>query len=113
MKRWNLRVTAFVGVSVAVLAVVAWAGEDKYALKVPGGLAFSEFRGYESWQMISTSRNEKVLAVTVGNPVMIEAYKAGFPGNGKPVPDGAKMAKVHWTQKKNEFFPDASVPDAL
>lgn len=44
---------------------------------------------------------------------MIDAYQAGFPGNGKPVPDGAKMAKVHWTPKPNEFFPNATVPGEL
>ena len=69
-------------------------GQSKYAVKVPGGLAFSEFRGYESWQTISISRNERVIAVILGNPEMIEAYQAGIPANGKPVPDGAKMAKV-------------------
>ncbi|HLK64315.1 MAG TPA: cytochrome P460 family protein [Bryobacteraceae bacterium] len=89
------------------------AAQDKYAVKVPGGLAFSEFRGYESWQAISISRSEKVMAMTVGNPAMIEAYKAGFPGNGKPTPDGAKMAKIHWAPTANEFFPDATVPGAL
>jgi Cytochrome P460 len=84
-------------------------GQSKYAVKVPGGLAFSEFRGYESWQTISISRNERVIAVILGNPEMIEAYQAGIPANGKPVPDGAKMAKVHWTPKQNQFFPDATV----
>jgi hypothetical protein len=59
------------------------------------------------------SRNERVVAVILGNPVMIDAYRAGIPGNGKPVPDGARMAKVHWTPKKNEFFPDSTVPGAL
>jgi hypothetical protein len=34
-------------------------------------------------------------AVILGNPTMIEAYKAGIPVNGKPFPDGAKMAKIH------------------
>ena len=82
-------------------------------MKVPGGLAFSEFRGYEAWQAISISRNEKVVAVILGNPAMIDAYRAGIPGNGKPVPDGAKMAKIHWTPKQNEFFPDATVPGKL
>ena len=33
--------------------------QDKYTVKVPGGLAFSEFRGYEAWQAISISRNER------------------------------------------------------
>src|SRR5262249_59914538 len=45
--------------------------------------------------------------------VMIDAYRAGFPGNGKPVPDGAKMAKIHWAPKPNEFFKEASVPGRL
>lgn len=83
---------------------------DKYTVKVPGGLAFSEFRGYESWQVISVSHNAKAIAVIVGNPTMIKAYEAGIPANGKPVPDGARMAKVHWVPKQNQFFPDATVP---
>src|SRR5262245_2089468 len=87
--------------------------QDKYTLKVPGGLAFSEFKGYEAWPLISMSRNAKVVAVTVGNPVMIDAYRAGIPVNGKPVPDGAKMAKLHWAPKQNEFFPEATVPGTL
>ncbi len=36
---------------------------------------------------------------------MINAYKAGIPGNGKPFPDGARMAKIHWNPKKNEIAP--------
>src|SRR3984885_11345971 len=97
----------------AVLAGLVVAAQDKYTVKVPGGLAFSEFRGYEAWQTISVSRNEKVVAVILGNPVMINPHKAGIPGSGKPVPDGAKMAKIHWTPKPNEFFPEARVPDRL
>ena len=86
--------------------------QDKYSLKVPGGLAFSEFRGYESWQVIAISRNDKLVSVILGNPAMIEAYEAGIPGNGKPFPDGAKMAKIHWLPKKNEYFPETTVPGA-
>ena len=100
-------------VSFALLAGLLVAANGRYTAKVPGGLAFSEFRGYEAWQTISVSRHEKVLAVILGNPTMITAYQAGFPGNGKLVPDGAKMAKVHWTAKQNEFFPDATVPGEL
>jgi hypothetical protein len=84
------------------------AGQSKYTVKVPGGLAFSEFEGYEAWQTISISRNDRVVAAILGNPVMIDAYRAGIPGNGKPVPDGAKMAKVHWKPKQNQFFQDAT-----
>src|SRR3954465_5106389 len=97
----------------AALGAFASSAQDKYTVQVPGGLAFSEFRGYESWEAVSISRNEKVVAVIVANPVMIDAYRAGFPGNGKPVPDGAKMAKIHWIPKANEFFPDATVPGEL
>lgn len=89
------------------------AAQDKYSVKVPGGLAFSEFRGYESWQTISVSRNEMAIAVILGNPAMIQAYQAGIPGNGKSFPDGAKMAKIHWSPKPNRFFPSATVPDKL
>ena len=95
------------------LAISAQDKQDKYSVKVPGGLAFSEFKGYESWQTISLSRNAKLVAVIVGNPAMIAAYQAGIPANGKPVPDGAKMAKVHWAPKQNAFFPDATVPGEL
>ena len=81
--------------------------QDKYALKVPGGLAFSEFRGYESWPVIAISHNGGTLAAILGNTVMMDAYKAGFPGNGKPFPDGAKMVKVHWIAKVNPGEPGA------
>lgn len=104
------------GTMMVVLAVVGGvtaATQDKYTVKVPGGLAFSEFRGYESWQAISMSRSERAVAVILGNPTMIEAYKAGIPENGKPVPNGAKMAKMHWAPKPNDFFPDATVPGTL
>src|SRR5664279_5259584 len=113
MKQKRIRVIALVGVCLSVLAALALPAQDKYTLKVPGGFAFSEFRGYDAWQAISISRNEKAVAVILGNSVMIDAYRAGIPGNGKPVPDGAKMAKVHWTPKPNAFFPDATVPGKL
>ena len=37
----------------SIIAGVALAAQDRYAVQVPGGLAFSEFRGYEDWQVIS------------------------------------------------------------
>jgi Cytochrome P460 len=107
---WTIGITT---VWVCVLGGLATFAQDKYAVKVPGGLAFSEFTGYESWQSISVSHSDKVVAVILGNPAMIDAYRAGIPGNGKPVPDGAKMAKIHWIPKPNEFFPDATVPGNL
>jgi len=100
-------------VAIGVLVGVVLASQDKYTLKVPGGLAFSEFRGYEDWQAIGISQSDKSIAVILGNPTMINAYRAGIPANGKAVPDGAKMAKIHWAPKQNEFFPGATVPRSL
>jgi hypothetical protein len=99
-----------VAVVLAILGSLGLAQQDKYTLTVPGGLAFSEFRGFEAWQVVSASLDGDLLAVILANPVMIEAYEAGVPGNGKPFPDGAKMAKVHWNPKKMETFPAATVP---
>jgi len=83
----------------------AISAQDKYTVEVPGGVAFSEFRGYEDWAVIAMSENGGNFAVILGNPTMIDAFKAGVPGNGKPFPDGAKMAKIHWHPKKQEAYP--------
>ena len=96
---------AIVAVALTVLGGAAMSAQDKYTVQVPNGLAFSEFRGYESWQVISISENGGVVAAILGNPAMIQAYQAGIPGNGKPFPDGAKMAKIHWKPKKQETYP--------
>lgn len=93
-------------------AALALSTHDKYEVKVPNGLAFSEFKGYESWQLISVSENGGLQAAILGNPTMIEAFRSGVPGNGKPFPDGSKMAKVHWSTKKLDTFPAATVPAA-
>ena len=97
----------------AVWAATAISAQDKYEAKVPNGLAFAEFRGYESWQIVSVSQDGDLLAAILANPVMIDAYRAGMPGNGKPFPDGSKMAKIHWNPKKLETFPVATVPGSL
>jgi hypothetical protein len=88
----------------------AVSAQDKYTLKVPNGLAFSEFRGYEAWQLVSISQDGSLIAAILANPVMIQAWQTGVPGNGKPFPDGSKMAKIHWSPKKMETFPAATVP---
>jgi hypothetical protein len=87
------------GLVLAVLGGMAFAQQDKFTLQVPNGLAFSEFRGYEAWQVVSISHDGPLLAAILANPVMIDAYLAGIPENGKPFPDGAKLAKIHWNRK--------------
>ena len=113
MKKTQITAIAFAAVVLTVLGGIALAQQDKYTLRVPGGLAFSEFKGYEGWQVVATSQNARLVAVILANPEMIEAYMAGIPGNGKPFPDGAKMAKIHWTPKMNQHFPDTTVPGPL
>jgi hypothetical protein len=100
--------TAITGL-LAVMSAWAISTQDKDTLKVPNGLAFSEFKGYEAWQVISISQDGNLVAI-LANPVMIKAYLAGVPANGKPFPDGAKMAKIHWNPKKLETFAAATVP---
>ena len=111
MKKSTL-ISLSISVSIAILATgVAISAQDKYTLQVPNGLAFSEFRGYEDWPVIAISENGGKIAVIVGNPAMIDAYKEGVPGNGKPFPDGAIMAKIHWNPKKQEAYPgEPTVP---
>lgn len=108
----SMRVVSTVtcGLVLCILGGIALAEQDKYSLKVPGGLAFAEFKGYEGWQIVSTSQNDKLVAAILANPEMIDAFRAGIPDNGKPFPDGVKMAKIHWAPAKNEYFPDTTVP---
>jgi hypothetical protein len=79
--------------------------DPKFGLKIPNGLSFAEFQGYETWETINVSHNGDLLAVILGNPTMIAAYKAGIPGNGQPFPDGAKMAKIHYNIAKADSEP--------
>src|SRR5271165_3915506 len=114
MKRANIAAKVAILALPAALGGLALAAQDRYSLQVPGGLAFSEFRGYENWQLIAVAHNGNMLDVVLGNPAMIEAYKSGVPGNGKPFPDGARMAKIHWMAKKAEDQPNEPVvPGAL
>src|SRR6202140_204071 len=113
------RVSGFtiVATAAAVLAVLiatAVYAQDKYSLKSPSGIAFSDFRGYEDWSVVSSARTDEVLKVIVANPTMIKAYKAGVPGNGQPFPEGSMIAKLQWKPKKSTEAPFVvDVPDVF
>jgi len=113
------RITGFtlVATAVAVLAVLVAAvvyAQDKYSLKSPSGIAFSDFKGYEDWSVVSSARTDEVLKVIVGNPTIINAYKAGIPGNGQPFPEGSKLVKLQWKPKKSTEAPFVvDVPDVF
>ena len=88
--------------------------QDKYTLKTPDGVAFSDFRGYEDWSVVSSARTDEVLKVIVANPAMIAAFKAGIPVNGQAFPDGAMIAKLQWKPKKSTEAPFVvDVPDVF
>ena len=113
------RIVSFTLVATAVAALVVLIGtavyaQDKYSLKSPSGIAFSDFRGYEDWAHVSSARTDEVLKVIVANPAMIAAYQAGVPGNGQPFPDGAMIVKLQWKQKKSTEAPFVvDVPDVF
>src|ERR1700689_487220 len=114
MKRKGIGMIVFVGACLSVLGALVIAAQDKYTLRVPDGLAFSDFRGYENWQVVARSQTKDLLKVMVANPTMIDAYRAGVPGNGKPFPDGSKIAKIEWKPKKNTESPFfVRIPDTL
>lgn len=107
------RMCVFAGLA-ALLLTVEVAGADRFTVVAANGIAFSEFRGYDSWQDVAVSRTDDGIKAILGNPVMIKAYKEGIPGNGKPVPDGSRLAKIEWTAKKNPESPySVLVPDTL
>ena len=81
-------------------------------MKSPNGIAFSEFKGYDTWQVIAsampddaggcgTSPAPGCIKAILGNPVMIKAYREGIPANGNAVPDGAAMAKIEWQKNRD------------
>jgi len=106
-------VATVLAVLAAVVAAAVYA-QDKYSLKSPGGIAFSDFRGYEDWSLVSSARTDEILKVIVANPIMINAFKAGVPGNGQPFPEGSRIVKLQWKPKKStEASFAVDVPDTF
>jgi hypothetical protein len=91
MKGKTTWVTLFLGLVLSVLVALAMAAQDRYTLKVPNGLAFSDFRGYEDWQVVAPSQTDaaNVMRVILANPAMTKAYREGIPANGKRARHGA------------------------
>ena len=116
MKRQHI--AALVIASASILVVGTLAAQDKYTLKSPSGISFSEFKGYEAWQAVAVSQPDDAggcgtspapgcIKVIVGNPAMVKAYGNGIPANGNVVPDGAALAKIEWQKAR---YPGAPYP---
>jgi len=114
MNSKSMSIAATMVFMLAVVSGVAISAQDKYTVKLPNGLVFSDWRGYEDWQLISSSKTDDRMKVILGNPTIIAAFKSGIPGNGKPFPEGSKIAKVQWKPKKSTEAPfSVDVPDTL
>ena len=112
-RKRTLTFALFTAVLAILVATVLYA-QDKYTLTSPSGIALADFKGYEDWSVVSSARTDEVLKVIVANPTMIEAYKSGIPGNGKPFPDGSKIVKLQWKPKKSTEAPFVvDVPDTF
>jgi hypothetical protein len=115
-KSKNVAAIVMIVASLAVFVSLAVAAQDRYTVKVPNGLSFSEFRGYEDWQVVAPTYTDaqNVMRVILANPVMMKAYREGIPANGKPFPDGSKIAKIEWQPKKITGAPfSAKTPDTV
>jgi len=114
MKRRSKLTIATATSVLAILGAAAIYAQDKYSLKSPSGIAFSDFRGYEDWAVVSSARTDEVLKVIVANPSMINAYKAGVPSNGHAFPEGSKIVKLQWKPKRSTEAPFVvDVPDTF
>jgi Cytochrome P460 len=116
MNRKTKLTIAFATIGLGAIALYAQdqSAQDKYALKSPAGVAFSDFRGYEDWAVASSAKQDDILKVIVANPTMVQAYKAGVPANGQLFPEGSRIVKLQWKAKKSteaQFAVD--VPDVF
>jgi hypothetical protein len=93
---------------------LAWAAQDRSTLKVPQGLSFSEFAGYENWAPVAVSQVPDGLKVISANPVMMAAYRQGLPAKGKLFPEGSRVVKIEWAPVADKVSPyPVNVPGAL
>jgi Cytochrome P460 len=123
MKRRYIASMMVISASIFVVGITP-AAQDRFTLKSPNGIAFSEFKGYDKWQMIASSQPDDAsgcgtapdpgcIKAILGNPVMIGAYRDGIPANGKSVPDGAKIAIIEWQKNRPAQAYGVTVPGTL
>jgi Cytochrome P460 len=114
MKRNNVGIGVLAALGVCLVATAVFAAQDRFTLKSPNGIAFSEFRGYETWESVAPSQTNDGIKVIVANPVMIQAYKKGIPNNGDAFPEGSMVAKIEWSKVSNPESPyPVNVPGVI
>jgi hypothetical protein len=115
MTRQHGTILMVLAASVLTVGAVLAQSQDRYTLTAANGIAFSQFRGYDAWQLVATSQPDGTdgcgtskigcMKAIVGNPTMIQAYRDGIPANGKTVPDGAVLAKIEWLKGRDDASP--------
>ena len=114
MKHKSILITVSIAVSPAIISAIALSDtQDKYSVKVPNGLGFSDFKGYESWQLIAVSHSGDKLDAVLGDPSTVDAYKAGIPDNGKPFPDGTSSQSSALCTLPGRSFASTQSPSPL
>jgi hypothetical protein len=110
----SARLAALIVVAGLLLAGVALRGQDEKGLRAPNGIAFSEFKGYEKWQVVAVSRTDHGIKAILANPTMIKAYGDGVPEGGRTFPEGSVIVKVEWNKDTNPVSPyPVEVPTVL
>ena len=67
------------------------------------GLAFSEFSGYEDWQLVAISQTEDAMAAILANPTMIDAYRASIPPATVTIPQwNPRSPKIRGNRRSAE-----------
>ena len=100
-------IVSLLAVLLAALGGMALAAQDKYTLQLPGGLPFSDFRGYEDWQVVAPSQTDaqNVMRVILANPVMMKAYRRGFQPTASPSPTAPRWRRSIGTRKRTRRPP--------
>ena len=111
MKGKTIRVTLLVGVFLSVLVALAMAAQDRYTVKVPNGLAFSDFRGYEDWQVVAPSQTDaaKRDESDPGESRDDEGLQGGHSGQRKALPRWLQDCQDRMETEENyrrSFFRD-------
>ena len=78
MKRTTFPAMMIVAVLLAIFGRMALSQQDKYTVQTQNGLAFSEFRGYEDWQVVARFKKGESTCHTMPQ-VPTSGFRAGMP----------------------------------
>ncbi|MDE2473680.1 MAG: cytochrome P460 family protein [Alphaproteobacteria bacterium] len=105
MKNVTISAALLATALIAVLGGVALAQQDRSALRIPDGLTFAEFKGYESLETVTVTQNEGRLKIIAANPAMMRAFKSGLPADGQAFPEGSRIVKLEYMRTVDQTSP--------